>query len=427
MHKVLIHTMATTDLSHDDTDITVELSDRLQIVDKKDVKPKLYKFDSSSDIYDIISYFLEITPSNEPFYIVDLGEAQRKYQQWKLYLPRVQPFYAIKSNPDPMLLHILAKLGCGFDCASKDEIILAKATGVPPEKLLYANPVKNNESLQYARSQDVDYLTFDSCCELDKIKLFHPDANCIIRIKVDDSGSVCRFNSKFGCSLEEAKELLELAKIDKVNVVGVSFHCGSNCKKAGQFMSAIADARKIFEMGSEYGFKMNILDIGGGFPAIDDGSVTFEAIADEINAALDKYFGDLENVAFIAEPGRAFSASSHTLVTTIIGIKSSFSDTKEEIFKYTLNDGVYGSFNCIIFDHAEPIVMPFNERTERRYHSVLFGPSCDSIDVITKDAMLPKLGVGDRVFVKNFGAYTKASSSSFNGFKTTLNYYIIKQ
>lgn len=405
---------------------TVDLSDRLQIVDRADVKKKLYKFDINSDIYDIISYFLEMRSSEDPFYIVDLSEVQRKYQQWVKHLPRIQPFYAIKSNPDPMILHVLAKLGCAFDCASKDEIILAKSTGVPVEKLLYANPVKNNESLQFARSQDVDYLTFDSCCELDKIKLFHPDAKCIIRIKVDDSGSVCKFNSKFGCSIEESRELLDLAKADEVNVVGVSFHCGSNCKVSGQFMSAIGDARKVFDIAKEFDFNMNILDIGGGYPGVDDGPVTFEQIANEINNAIDIHFGDLENITFISEPGRAFSASSHTLVPTIIGIKNSINESGEKEYKYTLNDGVYGSFNCIIFDHADPQILPFNERTEKTYNSILFGPSCDSIDVITKDAKLPKLSIGDRVFIKNFGAYTKASSSSFNGFKTTLNYYIIK-
>jgi len=286
------------------TFFSVDLSDRLQLVDRADVKQKLYKFDSESNVYDIISYFLELKSSDDPFYIVDLGEVQRKYQLFTKLLPRVQPFYAIKSNPDPMLISVLAKLGSGFDCASKDEIILAKSTGVPLEKLLYANPVKNNESLQFARSQDVDFLTFDSCCELDKIKLFHPDAKCIIRIKVDDSGSECRFNSKFGCALDEAQELLELAKIDKLTIVGVSFHCGSNCKVAGKFDSAIRDARKVFDLARTFGFTMNILDIGGGFPSVDEGNITLEHMAHEINSAIDQYFGDLSNVKYICEPGR---------------------------------------------------------------------------------------------------------------------------
>ena len=156
--------------------LLVDMSDKFQIVDREETKKKVHRFDSNADIYEIISYFLELKSSNEPFYIVDLSEVKRRFMQWSKVLPRVEPFYAIKSNPDPMILYVLSKLGSGFDCASKDEIILAKSTGVPVENLLYANPTKDQSSLQFARSQDVDYLTFDSYCELDKIKLFHPDA-----------------------------------------------------------------------------------------------------------------------------------------------------------------------------------------------------------------------------------------------------------
>lgn len=405
------------------------LSDNLQIVDIRErSQKKIYKVNNDADILDIISYFLELKNSDEPFYIVDISEIQRKCQQWFDVLPRVHPYYAIKSNPDEMIINTLAKLGCGFDCASKDEIILAKSTGVPNDKILYANPCKNNDSLQFSRSQDVDYLTFDSRCELDKIKVFHPDAKCIIRIKVDDSGSECKFSTKFGCTLVEAKDLLALAQLDELDIVGVSFHQGSNCKVKGQFDKAINDARKVFDLAKEYKFDMDILDIGGGMPGTDDGPVTFNDIALEINEAIDKYFGDLlPNIKIIGEPGRYMNTSSHTLIATIIGIKAASNpQTNQKEFTYTINDTLYGSFNCIPFDHAKPEILPYNERTEKTYKSTVFGCSCDSIDVITKDIMLPKLAVGDRVFVKNFGAYTRASSSSFNGFRTSLTHYIIR-
>ncbi len=407
---------------------TIDFSEKLQIIDiAEDAKNKVYKFDSCADVLDIISYFLELKNSDDPFYIVDISEVHKKCHQWMNVLPRFTPYYAIKSNPDPMIISVLAKMGCGFDCASKDEIILAQTTGVSPDKILYANPCKNNDSLQFARSQDVDYLTFDSRCELDKIKLFHPDAKCILRIKVDDSGSECKFSSKFGCTMDETRDLLALAQLDELDIVGVSFHQGSNCKVLGQFGQAISDARKIFDLAKEYHFDMNILDIGGGFPGTDDGEITFAHLGEEINNAIDKYFGDIENLKLIGEPGRFMNTSSHTLVTTIIGIKTSMNQiTKEKEFKYTINDTIYGSFNCIVFDHAHPHILPYNERTEKTYKSIIYGCSCDSIDVITKDIQLPKLAVGDRVFVKNFGSYTRSSSSSFNGFKTSLIHYIVR-
>ncbi len=394
----------------------IDISDKLQVVNSKDTeKLKVHEFCYDADIIDIISHFLELKSSDDPFYIVDIHEVYKKYQQWVTLLPRVTPFYAIKSNPDPIVVNLLAKLGCGFDAASKDEIILAKSTCVLDEKILYANPCKNMDGLQYARSQDVDYLTFDSRCELDKIKVFHPDAKCILRIKVDDSGSECQFSSKFGATLEEARDLLALAQLDELDIVGTSFHQGSNCRVLGQFDKAICDARKIFDMAKEYGFNMNILDLGGGYPSNDDAVITFPQLAEEINNAIDKYFSDISNLKIIAEPGRFMCATSHTLVVTIIGIKSSKNlITDEKEFKYTINDTVYGSFNCIVFDHASPIIYPFNERTEKTYKSTIFGCSCDSLDVITKPGALdlPKLSVGDRCFVQNFGSYTRSSSSS---------------
>ena len=79
-----------------------------------------------------------------------------------------------------------------------------------------------------------------------------------------------------------------------------------------------------------------------------------------------------------------------------------------------------------MFDHAQPKILPFNERTEKTYKTMILGHSCDSIDIISRSILLPKLAVGDRLFVQNFGAYTRASSSSFNGLKTSLIHYIIR-
>lgn len=422
----------------------VDISDKLQIVDRNEIKPKVHTFGVNDDIYDIISYFLESINSNQAFYIVDLHEVQSRYQLWSECLPRVQAYYAIKSNPDPMILYVLAKLGCGFDCASREEIIMAKANGVPDDKIIYANPCKKPESLQYARSVDVDLMTFDSRSELDKIKLYHPDAKCIIRIAVDDSGSECRFSCKFGTSLEEAKDLLTLAKLDEIDIVGISWHVGSNCRVMGQFDKAFRDARLIFDCATEMGFNMEIIDIGGGFPGVDTDKITFRQmpvsgtpskltfrqIAEEINTAIDKHFGDVPNIRFIGEPGRFMCTSSHTLVNTIIGIKS-IPDKKggEKVYMYTIDDTVYGSFNCIKYDYAVPQFQAFNERTEKTYKSTIFGQSCDSMDKElngSEYSFLPKLAIGDRVFVTNFGAYTCAGSSSFNGFTPPGKHYIIR-
>jgi len=401
--------------------------------------PTIYKFERSKDIYEIICYFIERKISNDHFYMVNINGVLHQLNIWRNELPYVFPHYAIKSNPDSMIIKVLAENGCGFDCASKSEMIeTLQATDA--SKIIYANPCKEITHLQYAKSNDVDLLTFDSENELHKIKLSHPKAALIIRIQVDDSGSLCRFNSKFGVPGDSIESLINLAKVLELNLIGVSFHVGSGCSQSGMFQKAINNALYVFKLAYSFGYKLNILDIGGGFPGNDSiAKIKFADLANEIKSSVLNDFGyDIQtgkmvretefispDLKIIAEPGRFFSTNSHTLVCNIIGIKKELNpETKKTIFKYTINEGVYGSFNCILFDGAKPTILPYNERDEaEQYESIVFGPTCDSVDIITKDTILPEMSVGDWLFVENFGAYTRASTTTFNGFKPGQVYY----
>lgn len=375
----------------------------------------------------IFEHFINKFTTNDPFFIVNLDEIINKLEQWKTNLPKVKPFYAIKCNPDMKIIKLLGDHDVNFDCASKEEIKKIMSLGFDTSRIIYANPCKSPEFIKFAKNNNIKYMTFDSEEELKKIKINHPESDLIIRIKVDDHGSVCKFSSKFGCSKEHAIELLKISNELNLNVVGVSFHVGSNCKSLGYFENAIKESSEIFKLAYKlYNIKMNILDIGGGFPGTDnfDNAPTFEKLAVEINDALDKYFSDIDSLQIIAEPGRYFATSSHILLVNIIGIK--FDPDLEEI-KYTINDGVYGSFNCIIYDHVEPniniVKKTKNNLPQRLYKTTIFGPTCDSMDTITKTAIMPKLNIGDWCYVENFGAYTKAASSNFNGFENPKSYY----
>jgi diaminopimelate decarboxylase len=211
--------------------------------------------------------------------------------------------------------------------------------------------------------------------------------------------------------MEDVERLLGIAKALSLKVVGVSFHVGSGCKNPDQFKSAIADSKRCFEIAHTLGMDFTILDIGGGFE-----DETFEETAQVIsNTLADAQFG--EDVQVIAEPGRFFVSSSHTLVVNVIGKKDLVDRTDgEKMFVYYLNDGMYGSFNCVHFDHAKPIICPFNERDGKRFKSKIFGPTCDSMDKITDEVFLPELAIGEWCYVENFGAYTCAAASTFNGF-----------
>lgn len=379
------------------------------------------------DKYDIINTIIETNLTSNSFYIIDLGEIITKYKIWREALPMVRPYYAVKCNSNPVILKLLSILGTGFDCASKNEISLVTEYNKNKNNIIYANPCKDISQIQFARANDVDLLTFDCETELYKVKLFHPHAKMILRIKTDDSKSLCQFNCKFGVDMDEAIKLLELAKTLNIDVVGVSFHVGSGCYSADPYRRAIQDAKKIFIRARELDIVMNILDIGGGFPGYDNETISFSIIAETIRDELQKSFSDITNLEVIAEPGRYFVTTSHTLVVNVIGKKelhNNNNNNNNKRFIYYINSGVYSSFSAIHFDHQNPIILPFNERDGEYYESTVFGPTCDSIDLITPSCMLPELAIGDYCFVENFGAYTIASS--FNGLGDVTYVYILK-
>jgi len=377
----------------------------------KDNNIKIYKKDD--DIYDIINSILENNFSEESFFIVDIGKIIRQYLRWKEYLPDVELFYAMKCNPNPLIIEILSGLGCSFDTASKGEIKTVLSMIDDPTRIIFANPCKMSNQIRYARAVDVDLTTFDSDHELYKIKLYHPNCDLVLRIKVNDAKSICKFSCKFGASIPEAEKLLEIANTLNLKVVGVSFHIGSGCLDPTQFDEAIKDSRKVFNIAKEkFDIDMNILDIGGGF--MDE---TFENTAQVINNSLKENFGDLDYVRFLGEPGRFIVSNSHTLVVNIIGKKETRTVDDEKHFTYTINNSIYSAFNCIMFDYAKPVILPFNERTEeKKYESIIFGFSCDGLDVISKSIMLPEMTIGEYLYIENIGAYTVAASSEFNGF-----------
>jgi len=332
----------------------------------------------------------------------------------------------------------LYNLGCNFDCASKNEISKIINLGASPERIIFANPCKMISQIKYARAHDIDLVVFDDENELYKIKMFHSNARLVLRIKTDDSSSLCRFSCKFGADMNDVENLLRIAKSLGLNVAGVSFHVGSGCKDKNLYKKAIEDTYQVYFMAKNLGLQIEIVDLGGGFPGYKSKQidVTFEEIAQTINESIQEYFYDKEQekfiVEFIAEPGRFMVASSHTLVLSIINKKTRINkETSEKEIVYYVNDGVYGSLNNIIYDHfvlSQDNLFPFNERNEKRYKSTIYGCTCDGIDRLVEYIMLPDLMCGEYLYVENMGAYTLAlfnHEELFNGFSKPSIHYIL--
>jgi ornithine decarboxylase len=266
-------------------------------------------------------------------------------------------------------------------------------------------------------------MTFDNTDELYKIKRFFPDAELFIRIITDDTSSLCRFSMKFGASLDSTIELLTLAKELGLNVVGVSFHVGSGAGDPLAFLKAVRDARTVMDQAAKFGFDMKTVDVGGGFS-----SENFEGMATVLREALDKYIPSHVNV--MAEPGRYYVSSAFTLACNIIARRTVYNpETDDNSYMIYLNDGVYGNFSSIMFDHQNPVAQILRTGDRSIHGSIaanqtadgieysIFGPTCDGIDHITKSIRFDHtLDVGDWLYFENMGAYTKCSATRFNGF-----------
>eukprot|EP00798_Chlamydomonas_sp_ICE-L_P029191 gene29191-31091_t len=378
------------------------------------------------------SKLIEKHDLDDTFYLIDLGNVLRMFKAWRAAMPRIVPFYAVKCHPEPSILKLLQAMGTGFDCASMAECDMMLKMGVHPSKIIFAHPCKRPSDIKYAKEKGIQYTTFDTESELHKIAALNPGFKCVLRIRADDPDARVPLGLKYGADEEDCLKLLELAKSLGLNVVGVSFHVGSACKNLATFTTAIEQSKKIFDDAEAMGFKMELLDIGGGFTGHFDsmGNVMFGEIAGAINAAVAQHFPIENGVRVIAEPGRYFAETSSTLMTPVYGHRDRKEPATGAIKQkdYWLTDGLYGSFNCIIYDGQNPDYKIVRSPTLPdvpasydlvTYPSTLWGPTCDSADVIYKDQLLPQLRNGDWLLFPNAGAYTVAGACDFNGIEAT--------
>jgi ornithine decarboxylase len=355
-----------------------------------------------------------------PLFVVDHNVLRRNYATFKKHLPRVQAYYAVKANPDPAIAKTLFDAGASFDVASMPEFntVYDLIRRMPAkerqewiwDKIIYANPIKANETLQEL-DQYKALVTYDNYEEIKKIKKYAPNSGLVLRLSVPNTGAMCELSSKCGAASGEAVDLILAADKAGLVVEGLSFHVGSQTTNFENFVQAINLASSVFEEAKSRGYtKMNLLDIGGGFPAPYDDSVKpFSELARKINAELNRLFP--KDIQILAEPGRFMVATAGIAVSKIIG-----KAVRSGKLCYYIDDGVYNTFSGIIFDHCKYPVKAFKKGPTEI--CTVFGPTCDALDVLSMSEELPtNLELGDLVYSRNIGAYGTASATQFNGFQ----------
>ena len=364
----------------------------------------------------ISRYLAEQQPAT-PCLIVDLDAVAENYRKLRAAVPTAGIYYAMKANPAPEVLGLLARLGSSFDTASVNEIDMVLAAGAGPERISYGNTIKKKTDIAAAFRRGVRLYAFDSEAELAKLSEAAPGSKVFCRILTSGAGADWPLSRKFGCDVAMAKELLYAASKSGVVPHGVSFHVGSQQRDPAQWDFAIAEAARLFHELEAGGVQLTMLNIGGGFPTKYRRDLpTMPDYGKAIHESLGRHFGN-RIPDIIVEPGRQMVGDAGVIQTEVVLIsRKSASDKRRWVY---LDIGKFGGLAETMDEAIQYPIVAYRKGTRERV--VIAGPTCDSADVLYEraDYRLPlDLEIGDKLEIRSTGAYTTTYSAvGFNGFE----------
>ncbi|MCK8484751.1 type III PLP-dependent enzyme [Aliiroseovarius sp. S2029] len=360
--------------------------------------------------------FIASRQFDKPTLVMDLDRVEQQYTALKTGLGHAHIHFAVKANPARPIIARLVQLGSHFDAASKGEILLCLEEGARPQDISFGNTIKRASDIAWAHQQGITLFAADAEEELEKIARNAPGASVYIRLIVENSQADWPLSRKFGCDRNMAIALLGRAKELGLNPVGFSFHVGSQTRQAKMWAPTLNVMAEIWRSARAAGHDLSVLNIGGGFPAFYGDAIDApEIYARQVMDLVTERFGD--KVQVMAEPGRGMVAEAGVIVAEVM-LVSRKSD--RDLHRWVYLD--IGRFSGLAETEGEAIRYQFETARDGDPMGpcVMAGPSCDSADVLyeKRPVNLPMtLTAGDRVLIRNTGAYTTTYSSvGFNGF-----------
>jgi ornithine decarboxylase len=342
-----------------------------------------------------------------PFLLFDLELVRGKIRRFREAMPRARIHYAVKANSHPEVLRVMVKEKTSFEVASVAELEALLALGAGARDIIYSNPIKPPAYIEHAAGAGIEWFVIDSVEELHKMHALLPGAKLFMRIDTQNTGSDWPLTGKFGATLPESTEIVREAARLGADLAGVSFHVGSQCRNLENWRVGIENAKLAFEHMRRSALEPRLLDIGGGFPVRYTKPIpSIEAIGASVNLALSGLPGGVE---VISEPGRYLVSDCAWLIARVIGTA-----VRRGTRWVYLDTGIFHG----LMESLEGLEYEIRSgRGGSLIPCTVAGPTCDSLDVVSRDRMLPAdLATGDYVYIPNAGAYTTAYSTSFNGF-----------
>ena len=358
--------------------------------------------------YKDAAHLVASTEPADPVFCIRPAAAQKAAQWFAEHFPGAV-FYAVKANPSVWLLQTLYAAGVSkFEVASITEVRLIRSLFADAE-IAFMHPVKAPEAIAEAyNNHGVRIFSLDSEAELSKIQEHTnhaDDLTLCLRHAVPNDAAKISLGRKFGVSGDEAVALLQRMR-QAARRLGIAFHVGSQTMSPAAYVNALDIVEQTIVKA---GVIVDILDIGGGFPAHYPG-MTPPPLTDYIDAIARRFEAMLvaENCALWCEPGRALCAEASSLIVRVEARKG------ESLY---INDGVYGA----LFD-AGHLSWPFPTRALGQAPDTVsafefFGPTCDDLDHMAGPFFLPQnINAGDYIEIGVMGAYGIAMRTTFNGF-----------
>src|SRR6201994_1967415 len=360
-----------------------------------------------------------------PCLVVDLDVVRENYAAFAKALPDTRVFYAVKANPAPEVLSLLATLGSCFDTASVAEIEMVLAAGATADRISFGNTIKKERDIARAYALGVRLFAVDCKAEVEKVARAAPGTRVFCRILSDCVGAEWPLSRKFGCEPGMAVDVLEHALKLGFEADGVSFHVGSQQRNQHAWDRALASAAGVFKECGERGINLAMVNLGGGFPTKYLKNVpSVKTYGSAIFKALRKHFGNRIPETII-EPGRGMVGNAG-LIEAEFALVSKKSE--EDDVRWVYLD--IGKFGGLAETMDESIRYPIRTPRDGDVMSacVLAGPTCDSADVLYEKEPYPlpvSLEIGDRLLIEGTGAYTSTYSSvAFNGIPPLKTYHI---
>ena len=323
--------------------------------------------------------------------------------------------FAVKANPNKILLQEIGKLGLGADVVSMGELMMALKSGINPNKIVFSGVGKTAEEIKYAITKKILLINAESkseILEIEKIaKAKKIRVNIGIRLNPNTDAktlsqiSTGKKENKFGVSEKIFLDLVKyLKKSENLSLKCVSVHIGSQILNHKPYERML---RVLSRVINKTKFHFDYIDLGGGM------GIDYENNNKKLN--LQKYALSIKNFIkkhdskIIFEPGRSIVGNSGILISKVIYIKEGF---KKD---FIILDAAMNDLMRPALYNAKHRIMPIrrnNIKNNKIYEFV--GPICESTDKFSTLKKFQKLNEKDLIIICDVGAYGMSLSSNYN-------------